>query len=172
MKRRALIIAGVLLVAGIVFAASGRYRDSRPYVPAPGMGVNARTSLLTEDEQEAFYDAKRLHEKKAVPLRAEMRVLRMEIDDMIRDGKPEKDIRSRMDKLSEIRSKLDDERLEHRIRIREIVGEDKYMQMGRRGSYSGRNGGPGTRMERMHRDQRRYDGYCYDGGRGRPRNRR
>jgi hypothetical protein len=136
------------------------------------MGVNARTSLLTEDEQKAFYAAKREHEKQVLPLRAEMRVLRMEIDDMIRDGKPEKDIRSRMDKLSDIRNKLADERLEHRIRIREIAGEDKYMQMGRRGTYGGRGWGPDTRMERMHRDGRRYDGYCYDGGGGRPRNRR
>ncbi len=170
MKQTALIFTVFLLAAGLVFAASGRYRQDKPYVPGPGMGVNARTSVLTEDQQKAFDEAKLDHQKKVVPLRAEMRVLRMEIDNMIREGKSEKDIRGHVKKLNDLRASLNEEMIGHRIATRELVGEDYYLQMGRRRNDSGRGAGPDPRMERNYRSNRRYESCMY--GSGRPRSRR
>ncbi len=165
MKRKTLIFTSALLAVGIALAASGKYRQDKPYVPGPGIGVNARTSVLTEDEQKKFYEAKLEHEKKLIPLRAELRVIRMEIDKMIREGKSEKDIQSHRNKLNDLRASLNNERITHQIAVREIVGETKYMQMGRHRSLSGRGEGPDSRMERKYRDNRRYNRDCYYGAR-------
>ncbi|MDZ7820718.1 MAG: periplasmic heavy metal sensor [Candidatus Marinimicrobia bacterium] len=170
MKQTALIFTGILLAAGLVFAASGKYRPDKPYIPGPGMGVNARASVLTEDQQKAFDEVKLDHQKKLVPLRAEMRVLRMEIDNMIREGKSEKDIRGHVNKLNDLRASLNEEMIGHRIATRELVGEDYYLQMGRRRNDSGRGVGPDPRMERNYRSNRRYESCMY--GSGRPRSRR
>ncbi|MDZ7796294.1 MAG: hypothetical protein U5N56_04255 [Candidatus Marinimicrobia bacterium] len=165
MKRKTLIFTGALLAVGIALAASEKYRQDKPYVPGPGTGVNARTSVLTEDEQKKFYEAKLEYEKKVIPLRADLRVMRMEIDKMIREGGSEKDIQSYLNKLNDLRTSLNNERISHQIAIREIVGETKYMQMGRHRRLSGRGEGPDSRMERKSRDNRRYNRDCYYGER-------
>lgn len=151
MKRKTTLIALALLLAfGMVYASSGRPQQNRPYASAPGLGMNARVSVLTEEEQNEIYQAKLEHEKKAIPLRADIRVLNMEIEEMIRDGKSGKELDDRVGKLNEIRANLNKERISYRLAIRESIGEEKYLQLGVHRFADRLNG--------MHRDGPRFDG--------------
>ncbi|MBW6457540.1 MAG: periplasmic heavy metal sensor [FCB group bacterium] len=138
MKSRKLILAlSLLLVAGLVFAASNRAK-SKPHTAPPGQGMYSRMAELSEEEQKKLYEARTEYQKKMIPLRAEIRVLNMEIDQMIATGKSGKEVQGYVDKLNTLKNKQNSERIAHKVEIRNVLGEDKYLQMSRHQRFDGR----------------------------------
>jgi hypothetical protein len=160
MKRRiSTFVLALLLAVGIIYAASGRSKQSKPYTSTPGMGMNARVSALTQEEQEKLYQTKLDYEKKVTPIRAEIRVLNLEIDDMIRAGKSGKELNSYVDKLNNLKAELSKERVAHRVAVREAVGEEKYQQYGMRRYAAGNRSDTGRntpRFEGKYQNDRAY----------------
>lgn len=149
-SKTTLTLVALLLVFGVAYTASGRPRQDRPYTSEPGLGMNARISDLSIEEQNKLYTAKVEHEKKVIPLRAEIRVLNIEIEEMIRDGKSGKELDARVDKLNELRASLNKERIAHRLAIRESIGAERYQQLGMYRFANARGG--------MRRDGPRFEG--------------
>ncbi len=134
MKRKTLLITTVaLLVAGLAFAGKG-YRNDSPGRPMNGgmMDRMPAMQILTEEEQAKVQKARVEFEKKAIPLRADLKVLQIEIDQLILAGKSEKDISGKLARKNEVTASLAAERLKHQIEVRAIVGEEKYQKLGLR----------------------------------------
>jgi hypothetical protein len=127
MKRKSTIITlALLLVFGTAFAQmQGKGRNTS--MMQGWKGENCQ--ILTDDEREKVADAKRDFEKIAIPLRADIRVLKMELDDLVLAGKSGKELTSKLDELNAAKAKLSEERLAHQVDVRKIVGEDKYKEM-------------------------------------------
>ncbi|MFA7195159.1 MAG: periplasmic heavy metal sensor, partial [Candidatus Neomarinimicrobiota bacterium] len=147
-----------LLIAGTALAWSGKNRQDIPMTSRPGMGMYTGAMLLSADEQKQLYQAKLDFEKTAAPLRAEIRVLNMEIDQMIAAGKSGKELDAAVDKLSSLRTRLNRESVAHRLAVRNTLGEEKYLQTGRHHQFGGRGDGPNMRNERSSRS---YRAKCY-----------
>lgn len=128
MKRKPITLAlSLLLVASIAFAGNiekGNKRDK------DGSKNEKRECLLTEDERDQVQDAKRDFEKVIIPMRADVKVLMMDIEDMVVAGKSAKEIAPKLDKLNAIKANMAAERLDRQIKVRKIVGEEKYEKMG------------------------------------------
>lgn len=136
MKRKPIITLTLLLIVGAAFAQ----------MPGKGYGMNyqensqEKNRILNEEEREKVSDAKLVFEKIAIPLRANIKVLRMELGEMITEGKSNKEITNKFDELNASEEKLAKAQLDHQIEIRKIVGEDKYKSMCRHFMYSRQEG--------------------------------
>lgn len=129
MKRKSIIITmALLLVFGSAFAQM-RGTGKNAGMKTGYKGENCQ--ILTDDEREKVTDSKRDFEKIAIPLRADIKVLRMELDELLVAGKTGKELTSKLDELNAVKAKLSAERLDHQVEVRKIVGEDKYKQMHR-----------------------------------------
>ena len=141
MKRKTFIIATIaLLVAGSAFA--GRFQGNYPGFRGQGMNYQD-CQILTEEEQVKVQEARLKFEKKAIPLRADIRVLRLEMNELILAGKSSKEINGKLSKLNDNRTALASIKLNQQIEVRSIVGEDNYRKMGMRYKFimqSGRKG--------------------------------
>jgi len=127
MKRKPITIAlALLMMAGVAFA--GMNEKGKP-MQMQGKMQGENCQLLTEEQQVQVGDAKRDFEKKAIPLRADVKVLMIEIDEMITDGKSAKDISGKLDKMNSVKAELAAEKLEHQVAVRKIVGEENYRKM-------------------------------------------
>lgn len=127
MKRKSIIITmALLLVFGSAFAQM-RGTGKNTEMKSGFKGENCQ--ILTDDEREKVADSKRGFEKIAIPLRADIKVLRMELDELLVAGKTGKELTSKLDELNAVKAKLSVERLNHQVEVRKIVGEDKYKEM-------------------------------------------
>ena len=127
MKRKPMMLAlALLLVAGTAFAGANQKGQGVP-TQGPQNAENCR--LLSDEERDKVADAKREFEKIAIPLRADVKVLKIEVDEMVLAGKTAKEISGKLDELNAVQAKLAAARLDHQIAVRKIVGEDKYKQM-------------------------------------------
>ncbi len=163
MKRKSITIAlALLLVAGMAFAGMNEKGRS---MQMQGKMNGENCQLLTDDERSKVGDAKRDFEKKAIPLRADVKVLMIEIDEMITDGKTAKEISSKLDKLNAVKAELAAEKLDHQVEVRKIVGEENYRKMKmHKKMMPGMQGDHGKKMgkkmgAKMH-DGRGYKGEC------------
>ena len=125
MKRKPIIIALALLLM-----------VSTAFAQMQGKGMNAQNKMkgencriLTDEERDKVADAKRDFEKKAIPLRADIKVLKMELDDLLVSGKSGKELSAKLEDLQAAEAKLDKEQLDHKVEVRKIVGEEKFKQM-------------------------------------------
>ncbi len=149
MKRKSLtIVLSLLLIVGIAFAAPNRkgYKQNND-----GPRREQRECLLTDAEREAVQDAKRSYEKTVIPMRADVKVLMMDIQDMVTNGKSAKEIAPKLDKLNALKANMASERLDHQVKVRKIVGEEKYkqMHMARKHMGQGRKGKAGKRVKQF-----------------------
>jgi hypothetical protein len=161
MKRIAtLFVITLVFVSGIASAASGKSRQSKPYSPPPGKAMYSKMVELSEEEQKKLYESKMEYQKILIPLRAEIRVLNLEINQMIAAGKSAKDLQGHVDKLNALKSKQNSERIAHQIEMRKILGEEKYLQMGRYQRYAGSRNADGPRMMRQDNKGRNYQEDC------------
>ncbi len=142
MKRKPIIITlALLLIAGSAFAQ----------MPGKGYGMNYQENrqeqnrLLNDEERDKVAEAKRDFEKSAIPLRADIKVLKMELGELITEGKSNKEITGKFDALNDAEEKLAKARLDHQIEIRKIVGEDKYKSMCRHFMYTRHEGRGGRK---------------------------
>lgn len=160
MKRKSLtIVLSLLLVAAIAIAApNGKgYKQNND-----GPRKAQRECLLTDDERDAVQDAKRDYEKVVIPMRADVKVLMMDIQDMVTAGKSAKEIAPKLDKLNALKADMASERLDHQIEVRKIVGEEKYEKMGmaRKHMAQGRKGKAGKHGGHFKGQGRGFDGGC------------
>lgn len=139
MKRKPITIAlALLMMAGVAFA--GMNEKGKP-MQMQGKMQGENCQLLTEEQQVQVGDAKRDFEKKAIPLRADIKVLYMELDELVVAGKSGN---AKLDELNTAKDKLSKEKLDNQVAVRKIVGEDKYKLMHNRFMYVG-HGGRGDR---------------------------
>jgi hypothetical protein len=120
MNHKSLIITlTLLLVFGTVFAQ----------MPGKGNGMDCQENrkeeyrILNDEERDKVADAKRDFEKTAIPLRADIKVLKMEMAELITAGKTNKEISGKFEELNAAEEKLAKAQLDHQIEIRKIVGE-------------------------------------------------
>lgn len=124
MKRQSIIITlALLMVFGTAFAQmNGKGKN----VQMKGQMKGEKCQILTEEEREKVTEVKRDFEKKAIPLRADIKVLKMELDELIIDGKSTD---AKLNELNDAKAKLSKEQVKHKAAVRKIVGEEKYKKL-------------------------------------------
>ena len=122
MKRKPIILAlALLLVASTAFAQmQGKGKGMK------GQMRGEQCQILTDDQREKVGEAKRDFEMIAIPLRADIKVLKMELDELIVNGKSTD---AKLNELNEAKAKLSKERVKHQVAVRKIVGEETYKKM-------------------------------------------
>lgn len=137
MKKTAFILMMALAVTA--FAQRG---------PAP-RNAECLYPELTEAQQEQLHDLKVEHDKKMIPLRADLKVLQLELREMMTDGENEKAVLKKNSEINDVRAKISDLNIRHKLEIRDAVGTDVFKKMG-----AARRPVPGQ-MDRNRRDNGR-----------------
>ncbi len=144
MKRKPIIITlALLLVFSTAFA---QMQGKGKNMPKKGEMKGENYQLLTEDERDKVADTKRDFEKKAIPLRADIKVLYIELDELVLAGKSGKELNAKLDVLNATKDKLSKEKLDHQVEVRKIVGEEKYKKMQMHNKMMMNQGGHGKKM--------------------------
>lgn len=127
MKKTLILMAGMLLIAGSVMAQQA---------PAPGnddapqMGVpQPQMPALTDDQQKALDQERLAHAKEMIPLEAQLKVLRMELRELIGNGESAKGVAKKQDEINKLQAKIAESRNNHIVKIRDIVGVENFKLM-------------------------------------------
>ena len=145
------VFAIILAMTTLSFAQAGAGRGmGQNYGSgnAVGMGQGQGGVVfqsLDDAQKSALGDARSAHDKDVIPLRADMKVARIEYHELIADGADRKKIDKKQSEISSLQTKLGKLRTDHLLKVRDIVGEDNFKNMhaGNRGMRGGRNMGPG-----------------------------
>lgn len=85
-------------------------------------------TFLTQEEKAQL---RKLHvemERKRIPLVGEMRLARLDLQEALMNGAPEQEIREKFDRFQKIRASIRWNRLQEQLRVRKLLGEEKYTQ--------------------------------------------
>ena len=158
MKRKPIIITLALLL--VFSAAFAQMHDKDKKMQMKGKMKGENCQLLTDDEREKVADTKRDFEKKAILLRADIKVLHMELDELVVAGKSGKELNSKLDELNAAKDKLSKDKLNHQVEVRQIIGEEKYKKMKMHKKMMMKQGEHGKKMGGKMHDGPRQKGEC------------
>ncbi len=125
MKRILIAMISLSLFTGILAA------QDKPATPNPDTWqrpVQARLNL-TDEQMKALDELRFEHQKEMIPLHADLRVMQMELRELIAEGKSAKEISKKQEELNKLKAKIADNRNDHLVKVRNIVGEDAFKQM-------------------------------------------
>ncbi|MDD3807840.1 MAG: hypothetical protein PHE86_07420 [Candidatus Marinimicrobia bacterium] len=81
---------------------------------------------LTSEQIEQLQDLRLQHKKEVIPYQSDLRIKRIELQEMLAKGESEKNLVKKNNEINEIKAKLSDSRLKHELKVREIVGTENY----------------------------------------------
>lgn len=127
MKRTLILMVGSLVLAGAVMAqdapAPQPDNENSMDVQRPAMPV------LTNDQQKALEKTRSDHAKEMIPVRAQLKVLRIEMKELIAGGESAKGIAKKQDEINKFQAKIAEARNNHIVKVRDIVGIENFKWM-------------------------------------------
>ena len=147
--KKLITIMMVLMLTGFMFA--------QPRMGQNQLSMNQNRPMttqnildLTDSQMSQLQELRTEYQKDMIPLRADVRVKRIEVKELIANGKSKKSIDAKENLILKTQSKMADLRINHQIAVRKIVGEENYKKMGTMHQYHGRksNGRKGFRGRR------------------------
>ena len=132
--KKLITITMVLMLAGFMFAQP-RMGQNRPQMAQNenaqfGYGYRYSNLDLTDQQTSQLQELRNEHNKAMIPLRADLKVKRIELKELIADGKSKKSIDAKQNSILKIQSKMANIKTDHLIKVRNIVGEDNFKKMG------------------------------------------
>jgi Spy/CpxP family protein refolding chaperone len=130
--KKLITITMVLMLAGFMFAQP-RMGQNRPQMAQnenAQFGRGYSNLDLTDQQESQLQELRGEHNKAMIPLRADLKVKRIELKELIADGKSKKSIDAKQNSILEVQSKMANMRTDHLIKVRNIVGEDNFKKMG------------------------------------------
>lgn len=129
-KQTRLIIMAVMVVSmSLAFAGKEeRHGDPKQENKMVSRQLDLRQEL-SEEQIEQIHAAKVEFDKKAIKLKAYIKVKRIEVDEMIMDGKSAAKIGPALSEINAYTLALSKAKTEMEVQKREIVGEKAYRQM-------------------------------------------
>lgn len=152
MKKRTygiLIVALLLLVSVVAFAQNrSNLGMDRPF---PSMRQFDIPDLTTEQLSQ-IEDLRMEHQKEIIPLRADLKVEEIKLEEMVKENSSANKIEKQIDKIGELRNELMKKQVQHRIAIRNLLTEEQKAAMDLR-----KHKRP-TRHDRVPRGNRGFEG--------------
>lgn len=115
--------------------------------PASGMRMETCAELNLTAEQQQKIDALRLaHQKEMIPLQADIRLAKLELDELVRAGDTSKKLDAAIKKVNDLKSKRFEKQVKHRMDVANILTAEqkaiwqKNCRMGDMGQGSGKRG--------------------------------
>ncbi len=151
--KKLITITMVLMLAGFMFAQPRMGKSQTKNDKCrPMMGQNAGNRLeqlgLTEVQMSQLQELRNEHQKDMITLRADLKVNRIELKELIADGKTRKSIDAKQNSIAKVQSKMADLRIDHQIKVRKVVGEEIYKKMSTMNNRSNKHNGRSHRRSR------------------------
>jgi len=130
--KKLITITMVLMLAGFMFAQPrmGQNRLQTAQNESAQFGRGCSNLDLTDQQTSQLQKLRSEHNKAMIPLRADLKVKRIELRELIVDGKSKKSIDAKQNSITKVQSKMANVRTNHLIKVRNIVGEDNFKKMG------------------------------------------
>ncbi|MEA3499898.1 MAG: periplasmic heavy metal sensor [Candidatus Marinimicrobia bacterium] len=138
MKKLITIALALMLVTSVFAQPRMGQNQSRMDQDRPMMRQNMLD--LSDAQMNQLQELKSEHQKDMIPLRADLKVKRIELKELIADGKSKKSIDAKQNSIIKVQSKIADLRIDHLIKVRETVGEENFKKMGAMKNRHGKNG--------------------------------
>ncbi len=135
--KKLITITMVLMLAGFMFAQP-RMGQNRPQMAQnenAQFGRGYSNLDLTDQQTSQLQELRNEHNKAMIPLRADLKVKRIELKELIADGKSKKSIDAKQNSILKVQSKMANIKTDHLIKVRNIVGEDNFKKMGAMNRY-------------------------------------
>lgn len=124
----------------------------------PWASVKMDALDLTEEQQNQLTEAQKAHAREMIQLQADVKVTRLDLQQLIKEGADQSEIDQQVEKVSAAQAALLKAVANHQVRVRDILGEEKFnqwMSMRGRGWTTGfQRGGKGIQLRR-HNPRRR-----------------
>jgi len=107
---------------------------------------------LTEEQQSQLAEAQKAHARAMIQLQADVKVARLDLQQLIKEGAAQSEIDQQVETVASAQEALLKAVTNHQVKVREILGEEKFNQWlamrGRGRSGDGPFGGPGMQFRR------------------------
>lgn len=107
-----------------------------------GFGPRMQDEMnITTEQRTKMRDLRNQHQKEMIPLRADLRVARIELRELIQKSAAESTINAKIDQIGTLRTQLEKKRVAHQLEMRSLLTPEQLEKwdMGR----GGRGMGPG-----------------------------
>ncbi|MEA1986651.1 MAG: periplasmic heavy metal sensor [Candidatus Marinimicrobia bacterium] len=143
--KKLLTIALALMLVTSVFAQP-RMGQKQPRMDNDRPMMTRNTLDLSDAQMSQLQELRADQQKSMIPLTADLKVKRIELKELIADGKSTKLIDSKQKSILLTQSKIANLRTNHLIKIRKVVGEDNFKKMG---AMKNRRGNKGSNRNSM-----------------------
>ena len=80
---------------------------------------------FTTEQREQMADLRAGHQKEMIPLRADLRLLQVELREMVRNEAPQAQINSKLDEIGVLKTQISKMRMDHQFKMRNILTEEQ-----------------------------------------------
>jgi Spy/CpxP family protein refolding chaperone len=146
----------------------GRFAEMRKGIPD--------SLKLTDEQKQKMHDLRSQNQKEMIPMQANLKVMRIELQDLISSGASQSDVNAKIDQIGKLRTDIQKKRVANMMAVRNVLTKEQrdYFK-GRMGMGMGNGGGWGDGHGRGGKMRMRDRGNCdgcgmmgpRGGGRGR-----
>ena len=150
----------LLAIPALVLAGPGKMMKNKPMQKTRAAVCDQLN--LTEQQQEQMHALRIKHQKAMIPVQSDLKLAKLELDELIRDGETSKKLDTAIKKVNNLRAKQFEMQVKHRIETGKILTEEQraimqkckrsrgmeYRHDRERGKHCGMKGG-GHRMPVM-----------------------
>ncbi len=83
---------------------------------------------LTEEQQDQLKEAQTAHAREMIQLQADVKVARLDLQNLIKAGAAQSEIEQQVEKVSTAHGALLKAVTNHQVKVRDILGEEKFKQ--------------------------------------------
>ena len=80
---------------------------------------------FTKEQRDQMADLRVEHQKAMIPIRADLRLLQVELREMVRNEAPRSSINAKLDQIGDLKTQLSKMRMEHRLKMRDILTDEQ-----------------------------------------------
>jgi Spy/CpxP family protein refolding chaperone len=128
MKRRIILITVLtifVLSLSTVYAQSHGKGMGRAH--GMGMGIMADEDFpeLTNEQRDQMADLKIAHQKAMIPVRADLKMLRIEMKELMRDEASQSKMNRKIEEIGALKTEIKKMQLDHRLKMKDVFTDDQ-----------------------------------------------
>jgi len=128
MKRRIILITvlSIFVLSLSTVYAQGQGRGSgRGH--GMGMGIMADDDFpeLTTEQRDQMADLKTAHQKAMIPVRADLKMLKIEMRELMRDDASQSKMNKKIDEIGALKTEIRKMQLDHRLKMKDVFTEEQ-----------------------------------------------
>jgi Spy/CpxP family protein refolding chaperone len=125
MKKVSIIILMVALPALLLAQPHGMSRSMHQ----SGSWMGMEQLNLSDEQADQLHTLRIAHQKKMVPLRADLQLAQIELDELVRAGDSSKKLDAAIKKVNDLEGSLNELRIKHQIEVDKVLTEEQRRMM-------------------------------------------